>query len=144
MDPENCQLCCKSLLPTSTSGARCCKPAQLLALLSVDIVHVCQQSSWPWGFIWELAVIRENWSKIPMWMRSKSNYCLGTLPRLIFEGENQVQHVSLGSLKGAVFLLNDVTGILLKLIKLVPQCSSSSELVLLQFHYSTHQAAMVS
>lgn len=79
-----------------------------------------------------------------MWMRSKSNYCLGTLPKLIFEGENQVQHVSLVCLKGAVFLLNDVTDILLKLIKRMPQCSSSSELVLLQFHYSTHQAAMVS
>lgn len=92
----------------------------------------------------ELAIVWENWDKIPTWTRSKSNYCLGTLPELIFEGENQVQRVSLDGLKGAVFLLNDVTDILLKLVKLVPQCSSSSKLMLLQFHYSTHQAAVVS
>lgn len=96
------------------------------------------------ALLWELAIVWENWDKIPMWTRSKSNYCLGMLPELIFEGENQVQHVSLDGLKGAVFLLNDVTDILLKLVKLVPQCSSSSKLMLLQFHYSTHQAAVVS
>lgn len=82
--------------------------------------------------------------KIPTRARFKSHYCLGTPPELIFEGENQVQCVDLDCLKGAVFLLNDVGDILLKLEKLVPWCSSSSKLMLLQFHYSTHQAATVS
>lgn len=143
--PENYHLCCKSLLPWPTAGAKCSDDVNwhsCLPCLKVEVVRQCQLSSWPWGFV--LGAGHQLGDKILTWTRSKSNYCLGTLPELIFEGENQIQCVDLDCLKGAVFLLNDVTDILLKLAKLVPQRSSSSKLMLLQFHYSTHQAATVS
>jgi len=87
-------------------------------LLEVEVVPPCQLSSWPWGLV--LGAGHQLGDKIPTWTRSKSDYCLGTLPELIFEGENQVQCVDLDCMKGAGFPLDDGKDILLKLAKLCP------------------------
>lgn len=119
-----------------------CQLASPPSSLEVEVAHLRQRSRRPWALVWELAVIWEKKSRCSQSLEAIT--VLAHKPELIFEGGNQVQWVDLDCLKGAGFLLIDVADILLKLAKLVPWCSSSSKLMLLQFHYSTLQAATVS